>query len=109
EALRLTSLLSEHPATAAPSTFALRALLCLHAARLPSRIDDAGSLILLEAQDRSRWSRPLIEQGFQFLNQSAGGELTPFHLEAGIAGLHAQARSFAETDWRGILNLYTLL
>ena len=110
EALRLGSLLTEHPSTATPPTFALLGMMCLHAARLPSRIDDAGSLILLEAQDRTRWSRPLIEQGFTFLNQSAcGDQLTPFHLEAGIAALHAEARSFGETDWPGILKLYTHL
>jgi len=110
EALRLGSLLAEHPSTATPATFALLGMMCLHAARLPSRIDDAGSLILLEAQDRSRWSRPLIDQGFAFLNQSACGDrVTPFHLEAGIAALHAEARSFAETDWPGILKLYTHL
>jgi RNA polymerase sigma-70 factor (ECF subfamily) len=110
EAMRLAILLAEHPSTATPATFALLGLMCLHAARLPSRVDDAGSLILLEAQDRALWNRPLIEQGFAFLNRSAGGdELTPFHLEAGIAGLHARARSFAETDWAGILKLYTLL
>lgn len=110
EALRLGTLLAEHRSTATPALFALLGLMCLHAARLPSRIDDAGSLILLEAQDRSRWSRPLIDQGFAFLNQSSSGEeVTAFHLEAGIAALHAQARSFGETDWPGILKLYTLL
>jgi RNA polymerase sigma factor (sigma-70 family) len=110
EALRLGAILTEHPSTATPATFALLGLMCLHAARLPSRIDDAGSLILLEAQDRSRWSRPLIDQGFAFLNHSASGdELTSFHVEAGIAALHAQARSFGETDWPGILKLYTHL
>ena len=110
EALRLGSLLAEHPSTAVPETFALLGLMCLHAARLPSRIDDAGSLVLLEAQDRTRWSRPLIDQGIGFLDRSTGGEaLTPFHLEAGIAAVHAQARSFAQTDWGAILKLYTLL
>jgi len=110
EALRLGSLLAEHPGTATPSTFALLGLMCLHAARLPSRTDDAGSLVLLESQDRSKWSRPLIEQGYRFLERSAAErELTPYHLEAGIAGLHAQARDFAATDWASILKLYTLL
>lgn len=110
EALRLGALLVEHPSTATPATFALLALMCLNAARLPSRIDDAGSLILLEFQDRSRWNRPLIDQGVAFLIRSTGGdELTVYHLEAGIAALHCRARSFAETDWAGILRLYTHL
>jgi RNA polymerase sigma factor (sigma-70 family) len=110
EALRLGSLLAESPSTATPATYALLGMMCLHAARLPARIDDAGSLVLLEAQDRSRWSRPLIERGCEFLARSSSGdELTPYHLEAAIAALHAQARTFAETDWAGILKLYTLL
>lgn len=110
EALRLGSLLTEHPATATPASFALMGLMCLHAARLPSRLDDAGSLVLLEDQDRSKWSCPLIEEGIRFLERSAADqEMTPYHLEAGIAGLHAQAPSFAETDWASILRLYTLL
>jgi len=110
EALRLGSLLAESPSTATPATYALLGLMCLHAARLPARIDDAGSLVLLEAQDRSRWSRPLIERGCEFLGRSSSGdELTPYHLEAAIAALHARARTFAETDWPGILKLYTLL
>lgn len=110
EALRLGSLLTEHPATAMPASFALMGLMCLHAARLPARLDDAGSLVLLEDQDRSKWSRPLIEEGSRFMEGSASDrEVTPYHLEAGIAGLHAQARSFADTDWRSILKLYTLL
>src|SRR5205085_4609759 len=74
EALRLGTILTEHVSTATPATFALLGLMCLHAARLPSRIDDAGSLILLEVQDRSRWSRPLIDQGLAFLNPSASGD-----------------------------------
>lgn len=110
EALRLAALLSDHPATAAPSTFALRALLCLHAARLPSRIDDAGSLVLLEAQDRTRWSRPLLEEGLLCLARSAEGpDITPYHLEGAIAAHHARAASFAETDWAAIVDLYSKL
>jgi RNA polymerase sigma-70 factor (ECF subfamily) len=110
EAMRLATLLSERPSTALPSTFALLGLMCLHAARLPSRLDDQGALILLEAQDRSRWNRPLIDRGFEFLDKSASGDsLTAFHVEAGIAGLHAQAPSFRETDWAAIVRLYSVL
>jgi RNA polymerase sigma-70 factor (ECF subfamily) len=110
EALRLATLLTERPSTALPSTFALLGLMCLHAARLPSRLDDRGALILLEAQDRRRWNRPLIEQGFMFLASSArGNSLTAFHVEAGIAGLHAQAPSFPATDWDSIVKLYSVL
>src|SRR5262249_28289060 len=42
EALRLTALLREHAPARTPTTNALAALLCLHAARLPARLDSAG-------------------------------------------------------------------
>jgi predicted RNA polymerase sigma factor len=53
EAIRLATLLAEHPVGAVPETFALLALMHLHAARLAARSDGAGGLLLLEAQDRS--------------------------------------------------------
>ena len=46
EAIRLTALLAESPTTATPATRALLALMCLVAARLPARRDDAGDLVL---------------------------------------------------------------
>ena len=38
-----------------------------------------------------------------------GDELSPYHIEAGIAGLHAQAANDAATDWPRILRLYDAL
>src|SRR5204863_1915732 len=55
EAIRLGTLLATHPVGAAPPTFALLALMHLHAARLASRQDASGGLLLLEEQDRSLW------------------------------------------------------
>src|SRR5262245_12910536 len=55
EAIRLTTLLLETPGTAQPDTWALGALMCLHAARLPARIDASGELSPLAEQDRTRW------------------------------------------------------
>ncbi len=52
-ALRLTTLLAEHPVGAVPETFALLALMHFHAARLSGRVDGAGGLLLLE--ERARW------------------------------------------------------
>src|SRR5215470_5302322 len=71
EAMRLATLLSEHSLAGAPSTHALLALMCLHAARLPSRVDESGGLSLLTEQDRSQWDRDLITQGQRILEQSA--------------------------------------
>ncbi len=110
EALRLVSLLQEHPRTATPAAHALAALLCLLAARLPGRVDAAGDLILLAEQDRSRWDPRLIAEGHRQLDLSAAGdELTAYHVEAAIAALHAAAPSAEDTDWDGIVSLYDTL
>jgi RNA polymerase sigma factor (sigma-70 family) len=110
EALRLALLLCEHSQGAQPRTFALVALFCFNAARLPGRVDAEGFLIQLESQDRSTWDQPLIAQGFVYLEKSAAGnELSEFHLEAVIACLHSSAETYANTDWGRILELYDLL
>ncbi|MFI5401115.1 MAG: RNA polymerase sigma factor [SAR324 cluster bacterium] len=110
EAMRLAALLDEHPLGATPATHALRALMCLHAARLPARIDAAGDLSSLFDQDRSLWNRALIAEGQRLLDLSAAGpELTEYHLEAAIAWVHAMAPRAQDTDWERIVSLYDLL
>jgi RNA polymerase sigma-70 factor (ECF subfamily) len=110
EAIHLTQMLLEHPAAATSETHALAALMCLHAARLPARLDVSGELSGLADQDRSRWDAALVAQGLALLDRSATGEIvTPFHLEAAIAAIHAAAPSVEETDWREIVSLYDRL
>jgi RNA polymerase sigma-70 factor (ECF subfamily) len=110
EAMRLARHLREHPRGATPSTHALGALLCLHAARLPGRMDAAGELHSLLDQDRSRWDRALIAEGQRLLDLSATGpELTEYHVEAAIAWVHASAPSVEATDWGRIVTLYDTL
>ncbi|MEZ4230224.1 MAG: DUF6596 domain-containing protein [Polyangiaceae bacterium] len=110
EALRLTRLLKQHPAADTPTTSALAALMCLHAARLPSRLDPHGELYGLADQDRARWDRALVAEGLQWLRLSATGEaLSTYHLEAAIAATHASAERLAETDWERIVELYDRL
>jgi RNA polymerase sigma factor (sigma-70 family) len=110
ESLRIARLLTDDPRWTAPPAEALRALFCFHLARTAARRSDAGGLLLLQEQDRSRWARSLLDEGFAFLARSARGQdVSRFHLEAGIAGCHAKARSFAETDWGQIVALYDLL
>jgi RNA polymerase sigma-70 factor (ECF subfamily) len=110
EALRLTALLREHAPAATPETNALAALLCLHAARLPARLDAAGELSSLEDQDRAKWDARLLGEGLALLEQSAAGEeLTAYHVEAAIAAVHASAPSVAETDFSAIVSLYDTL
>ena len=110
EAIRLTALLLEHPPAATPETNALAALMCLHAARLPARLDLAGDLNPFLDQDRSRWDAALVARGLAFLERSAAGqEVTAYHIEAAIAAAHAGAPSVEETDWASIVALYDRL
>ncbi len=72
---------------------ALAALMCLHAARLPARVDASGNLSSLFDQDRSRWDQDLVTEGQRLLDLSATGtELTEYHVEAAIASFHSMAQ-----------------
>jgi RNA polymerase sigma factor (sigma-70 family) len=110
EAARLCHLIVSHERTHSTSGEALLALMLLHAARLGARTDPQGRLMLLEDQDRSHWDQRLIAEGKRRLDLSAQGRsVSLFHLEAGIAWTHCQARSVAETNWPQILALYNML
>lgn len=110
EAIRLGTLLADHPMGAEPPTFALLALMHLHAARLPSRQDATGGLLLLEEQDRGLWDQEHLRQGATWLARAADGDVfTRFHAQAGIAAEHCFAPSFADTRWTEIAELYAML
>lgn len=110
EAIRLATLLAEHPVGAVPETFALLALMQLHAARLGARLDGTGGLLLLEEQDRSLWDRERMRLGAEWLERAASGEVfSRLHAEAGIAAEHCFAPSFGQTRWREISDLYAML
>ena len=110
EAARLCHLLCSHRQCSTPATHALMALMLFHAARLDARLDQQGSILLMEEQDRGQWDRRLIRRAQEFLGLSAeGAVISPFHLEAGIAMHHCSAASYAETDWPAILRLYDAL
>ena len=110
EAMRLVALLRGHPPAATPQTDALAALMCLHAARLPARMDQAGDLNQLVEQDRSRWDAALLAEGLALLERSAAGTgVSAYHVEAAIAAAHAAAPSLRETEWATIAALYDRL
>jgi len=110
EAIRLTGLLVQHRAGKQPKTHALLALMLLNAARTPTRVDDAGNLLRLQEQDRTKWAQPAIARGLHHFAQSAAGEeISEYHLQAGIAACHCAARDYESTDWRQILALYDRL
>jgi RNA polymerase sigma-70 factor (ECF subfamily) len=91
-------------------TLGLLALMLLHDSRRNARINAGGQLVTLEEQDRCLWDRAEMEQGFRLVEtalrlQHAG----PYQLQAAISALHAQAKTFAETDWAEIAALYSQL
>jgi len=110
EAIRLTELLAQHPTGNHPETHALLALMLFNAARLAAREDDRGNLLRLEEQDRTRWDQAMIARGMSHLRESAaGGAVSEYHLQAGIAACHATANDYQSTDWIRILSFYDRL
>lgn len=110
EAIRLGGLLVRRPETDSPKVYALNALMCLQAARLPARVDTHGDLLLMEQEDRSLWDANLLGRGLWHLSHSASGdELSTYHIQAGIAAIHATGASFKETDWEVLLDRYDML
>ncbi len=110
EAIRLASILAEHPAGKVPETSALLALMHLHAARITARQDASGGLILLADQDRALWDQKKIQVGLTWLADSARGEVfSRYHAEAGIAAEHCLAPSFEATRWEKVVECYALL
>ncbi len=110
EAIRLAAILVEHPVGQTPETFALMALMHLHAARMTSRQSASGGLLLLEEQDRNLWDQHEIQVGLEWLAKSAQGDhFSRFHAEAGTAAEHCLAPSFSATRWDRVVECYSLL
>ncbi len=110
EAIRLTTLVAEHPATPEPRAHALLALMLLNTARLDTRTDVAGNLLRLHEQDRGAWDQAMIQRGVRCLCHAAqGGAVSVYHIEASIAATHCLAPDPATTDWPRILHLYDQL
>ena len=107
EAIRLAGILARNRRTDLPPVHALLALMLLQASRLPTRVDEAGDLLLLSEQDRARWDQGLIGEGLRHLDRAASGaSMTAYHVEAAIAACHAVAPGEASTDWAYVLRLY---
>ena len=110
EAMRLCLLLTQHSLTGYPRSKALLSLMCFQSSRLNTRLDEKGNIILLKNQERNKWNRSLIRKGFEYIEAAAEPfEVSPYHLEAGIASIHAASPSFEKTDWKSIYHLYQML
>ena len=88
---------------------ALVALMLLHDARRDARLDEAGDLVVLDEQDRSRWDQGQIAEALPLVEEALRGGPGPFAVQAAIAALHCQAARADDTDWPQILRLYDLL
>jgi len=108
EAIRLGRLLVELVGTTevGAEPRGLLALMLLHDARLDTRTDEHGDLVLLEDQDRSRWDHAQIAEALALVPGALRGGGGPYALEAAIAALHCSAARAADTDWAQIAALY---
>ncbi len=113
EATRLARMLSVL-APDEPEVLGLQALLELQGSRTAARLDDHGSPVLLEAQDRTRWDRLMVRRGLAALGRAEalaarGAPVGTYVLQASIAAQHARAERAEDTDWRRIAALYDVL
>jgi RNA polymerase sigma-70 factor, ECF subfamily len=108
EAIRLGRLLTE--LRPEPEVVGLLSLMLLQESRRAARTSPTGELILLENQDRSLWNREQIAEGVALLRKALKSRrFGSYTLQAAIAAVHAEAESFAVTDWRQIVALYNRL
>jgi len=109
EAIRLARLLLRLFPTD-PEIMGLTALLVLQHARAAARFDAQGQIVLLEDQDRSLWSRTMIDEGLGLIDKAVRHRLPgPYQIQAAVAALHARATTAEETDWAEIDQLYAAL
>jgi RNA polymerase sigma-70 factor, ECF subfamily len=107
EAIRLGRLVRTlmSPAPPAEST-ALLALLLLHDARRESRTNEAGDIVVLEEQDRSRWDQQQIAEALPLVAEALRTGPGPYAFQAAIAAEHCKAARPQDTDWPEIARLY---
>jgi len=111
EAIRLARIVRMLMAPLPPAEVTgLLALMLLHHSRRDARVNEAGDLIVLEEQDRSRWHQDEIAEALTFVRQALiSPDADSFTLQAAIAAEHCRARAAEATDWRQIVVLYDRL
>lgn len=111
EAVRLARLIVNSKLfTQTSRAHALLALMLLNISRFESRQDDAGNMIEMAKQDRSRWHQLLINEGLFYLEKmKENQEVSLYHILAAISAYHCTAPEYESTNWQGILSLYDAL
>ncbi|GAB3466410.1 sigma-70 family RNA polymerase sigma factor [Streptomonospora sediminis] len=102
EALRLVRMLAGL-LPQEPEVHGLASLLEFQASRIGARTGPGGEPVLLADQNRANWDPLLIRRGFASLRRAGAG---PYALQAAIAGCHARAVRYEDTDWRLVADLY---
>ena len=93
-----------------PEVLGLLALMTLSLARSAARFDADGGMVLLADQDRSRWDRQAVAEGVRLLDTAALLRRPgPYQLQAAIAAVHTESRSWDATDWPQVVALYDAL
>ena len=109
EAIRIARLLARL-FRAEPEVAGLLALLLLQHSRAAARLDGAGNIVVLDAQDRVLWDQPLIVEGRALVERTLRRRRPgPYQIQAAIAAVHSEAVDAAGTDWTQIAELYGLL
>ncbi|MEE2034914.1 RNA polymerase sigma factor, partial [Rhodococcus chondri] len=109
EAIRLARILHRLMPAQREVTGLLALMLLVHARR-DARTDLTGAVMLLDQQDRTRWDRPMIEEGSALVVSAlTGGPPGPYAVQAAIAALHDEAGDVDSTDWPQIVALYDVL
>jgi RNA polymerase sigma-70 factor (ECF subfamily) len=108
EAIRLGRLLLD--LLPDPEVKGLLALMLLHESRREARVSSAGEIVLLEEQDRSRWSQEMIAEGTALVEAALRSRrFGAYTLQAALSAIHAEAPTAEETDWNQIVVLYSVL
>jgi RNA polymerase sigma-70 factor (ECF subfamily) len=88
----------------------LLALVLLSDARRRTRVAPDGTFLALADQDRSQWDRSEIEEGIALVHEALTRRPpSRYALQAAIAAVHAEAPTYADTDWAQVVGLYDVL
>jgi RNA polymerase sigma-70 factor, ECF subfamily len=108
EAIYLCRLLAE--LNQSPEIKGLLGLMLLQESRRETRFDENGELCLLDAQDRTRWDRAMIEEGAALVRAALVSRgFGAYTVQAAIAAVHAEATRYEDTDWSQLVGLYNVL
>jgi RNA polymerase sigma factor (sigma-70 family) len=111
EAIRLVTLVHELLPDQVP-VVGLEALMRLHGARMPARLDADGEVVRLTDQDRGLWDRDEIATGLTLLGiafRHPTERPDAYVVQAAIAACHDLAPTWDQTNWAAIVSWYDVL